>query len=270
MTTLLQGKVGLIFGVANDRSYATHIAAELSKHGAVCAFAHLPGEKNERRTRKAVEALGLADAWLFPCDCGKDEDLDAVFDAYAKRFNRMDFLVHSIAFADREWLAPGKFVETPRAAYLSAIDISAYTLAAMARRGRSLMRDSGGGSIMCMSYYGAEKVVSGYNVMGVAKAALESTTRYLAAELGPDKIRVNAISGGPLRTLASSAVGGIDTFLDATPKLAPLRRNIEGREVGGTAVWLASDLSTGVTGETIYVDCGVNIIGAAPPDAGKP
>lgn len=266
---ILQGKVGLIFGVANDRSYATHIADSLAKHGATCAFAHLPGEKNERRTRKAVEGLGIADPWLFPCDCGKDEELDAVFDAYAKRFSRMDFLVHSIAFADREWLAPGKFTDTPRAAYLSAIDISAYTLAAMARRARGLMRDSGGGSIMCMSYYGAEKVVSGYNVMGVAKAALECTTRYLAADLGPDRIRVNAISGGPLRTLASSAVGGIDTFLDATPKLAPLRRNIEGEEVGGTAVWLASDLSSGVTGETIYVDCGVNIIGAAPPDAAK-
>ncbi|MBX9638992.1 MAG: enoyl-ACP reductase [Mycobacteriaceae bacterium] len=269
MTTLLQGKTGLIFGVANDRSYATFIAQSILAHGGTCAFTHIPGEKNERRTRKAVEALGVTDPWLFPCDAGKDEDLDAAFDAYTKRFNRLDFLVHSIAFADREWLAPGKFIETPRASYLSAIDISAYTLAAMARRARPLMKDSGGGSIMCMSYYGAEKVVSGYNVMGVAKAALECTTRYLASDLGPDKIRVNAISGGPLRTLASSAVGGIDTFLDATPKLAPLRRNIEGAEVGGTAVYLASDLSSGVTGETIYVDCGVNIIGAAPPDVVK-
>ncbi len=266
---ILTGKTGLIFGVANDRSYATHIAASFIAQGGTCGFAHIPGEKNERRTRKAVEGLGVTDPWMFPCDAGKDEDLDAVFDAYAKRFGKMHFLVHSIAFADREWLAPGKFIETPRAAYLSAIDISAYTLAAMARRARPLMRDSGGGSIMCMSYYGAEKVVTGYNVMGVAKAALESTTRYLAAELGPDRIRVNAISGGPLRTLAASAVGGIDTFLDTTPKLAPLRRNVEGREVGDTAAWLASDMSSGVTGETIYVDCGVNIIGAAPPDAVK-
>lgn len=266
---LLQGKVGLIFGVANDRSYATHIAASVTRHGGTCAFAHLPGEKNERRTRKAVEGLGITDPWLFPCDAGQDADLDAVFEAYARRFGRMHFLVHSIAFADREWLAPGKFTDTPRAAFLSAIDISAYTLVAMARRARPIMRDTGGGSIMCMSYYGAEKVVSGYNVMGVAKACLECNTRYLAAELGTDRIRVNAISGGPLRTLASSAVGGIDTFLDATPRLAPLRRNIEGTEVGDTAAWLASDMSSGVTGETIYVDCGVNIIGAAPPELSK-
>ena len=258
---LLDGKVGLIFGVANDRSYATHIAESLIKHGARCAFTHLPGEKNERRTRKAVEGMGVNDAWMHPCDAGKDEDLDAVFAAYASAHKRLDFVIHSIAFADREWLAPGKFNETPRAAYLSAIDISAYTLAAMARRARPMMRDSGGGSILGMSYYGSEKVVPGYNVMGVAKAALESTARYLAAELGADNIRVNTISGGPLRTLASSAVGGIDTMLEHTPERAPLRRNIEGAEVGGTAVWLVSELSSGVTGENVYVDCGVNIIG---------
>lgn len=258
---LLDGKVGLIFGVANDRSYATHIAAGLLQQGATCAFTHLPGEKNERRTRKAVEGLGVSDAWMTPCDAGKDEDLDAVFEAYARAHKRLDFVVHSIAFADREWLAPGKFSETPRAAYLSAVDISAYTLLAMARRARPMMRDSGGGSIIAMSYYGSEKVVPGYNVMGVAKAALECTARYLAAELGADGIRVNTISGGPLRTLASSAVGGIDTMLEHTPERAPLRRNIEGSEVGGAAVWLISDLSSGVTAENIYVDCGVNAIG---------
>lgn len=259
---LLDNKLGLIFGVANDRSYATFIAQSLITHGARCAFAHLPGEKNERRTRKAVEGLGVSDPWLFPCDAGKDEDLDAIFDAYAKAFGgRMNYLIHSIAFADREWLAMGKFVETPRASYLSAIDISAYTLAAMAKRARPMMRDSGGGSVLAMSYYGSEKVVPGYNVMGVAKAALECTSRYLAAELGREGIRVNTISGGPLRTLASSAVGGIDDMLDRTPTRAPLQRNIEGREVGDTAAWLVSDLSSGVTGENIYVDCGVNIIG---------
>lgn len=258
---LLDGKVGLIFGVANDRSYATHIAEALLKHGARCAFTHLPGEKNERRTRKAVEGMGISDAWLHPCDAGKDEDLDSVFAAYGAAHKRLDFVIHSIAFAEREWLAPGKFNETPRVAYLSAIDISAYTLAAMARRARPMMRDSGGGSILGMSYYGSEKVVPGYNVMGVAKAALECTARYLAAELGADNIRVNTISGGPLRTLASSAVGGIDTMLEHTPERAPLRRNIEGAEVGGTAVWLVSELSSGVTGENVYVDCGVNVIG---------
>lgn len=259
--SLLSGKTGLIFGVANDRSYATSIAESIIRQGGRCAFAHLPGEKNERRTRKALEGLGIADPWLFPCDASKDEDLDAVFEAYAKNHPRLDFVVHSIAFADREWLAFGKFHETPRTAYLSALDISAYTLVAMARRARPLMRDAGGGSIIAMSYYGAEKVVPGYNVMGVAKAALECTMRYLAAELGESNIRVNTISGGPLRTLASSAVGGIDTMLEHTPTRAPLRRNIEGREVGDTAVWLLSDLSSGVTGENVYVDCGVNIVG---------
>lgn len=259
--SILAGKTGLIFGVANDRSYATFIAESVTKLGGRCAFTHLPGEKNERRTRKAVESIGLADAWMHPCDAGKDEDLDAVFAAYSKVHQRLDFIVHSIAFAEREWLAPGRFNETPRSAYLSAIDVSAYTLLAMARRGAPMMRDSGGGSIIAMSYYGSEKVVPGYNVMGVAKSALECTMRYLAAELGQSNIRVNTISGGPLRTLASSAVGGIDTMLEHTPTRAPLRRNIEGHEVGNTAAWLLSDLSSGVTGENIYVDCGVNIVG---------
>ncbi len=259
--SLLLNKTGLVFGVANDRSYAWHIAKALIDHGARCAFTALPGEKNERRTSKAVEALGLSDFWLRPCDAAKDEDLDALFDAYVKDHKRLDFVIHSIAFADREWLAPGKFTETPRAAYLSAVDISAYTLIAMARRARGPMGDSGGGSILGMSYYGSEKVVPGYNVMGVAKAALECTARYLAAELGERNIRVNTISGGPLRTLASSAVGGIGDMLEHTPARAPLRRNIEGHEVGGAAVWLVSDLASGVTGENIYVDCGVNTIG---------
>jgi len=258
---LLDGKVGLVTGIANDRSYAWHIARELLAHGARCAFSSLPGDKNERRTGKAVEALGLSDFWMRPCDAGKDEDLDQLFDDYTSDHDRLDFVIHSIAFADREWLAPGKFVETPRAAYLSAIDVSAYTLVAMARRARAPMADSGGGSILAMSYYGGEKVVPGYNVMGVAKACLESSARYLAAELGQRNIRVNTISGGPLRTLASSAVGGIQTMLDHTPERAPLQRNIEGDEVGKTAVYLVSDLSSGVTGENIYVDCGVNIIG---------
>lgn len=260
--SLLSGKVGLILGVANDHSYAWHIARALHGHGARCAFTALPGEKNERRTSKAVEALGIANAWIRPCDAGKDADLDAVFDAYVKDHRRLDFLVHSIAFADREWLAPGKFTDTPRQAYLSAVDISSYTLLGAAQRARGPMTDSGGGSILAMSYYGGEKVVPGYNVMGVAKAALECTTRYLAAELGERNIRVNTISGGPLRTLASSAVGGIQQMLEHTPTRAPLRRNVEGADVGGVAAFLVSDLASGVTGENIYVDCGVNTIGA--------
>jgi enoyl-[acyl-carrier protein] reductase I len=259
---LLSGKTGLIFGVANERSYAWHIAAALHKHGARCAFTHLPGEKNERRTRNSLEKIaGMTDPWLHSCDAASDADLDAAFEAYTGKFERMDFLIHSIAFADREWLAPGKFTDTPRAAYLGAIDISAYTLAAMARRAREPMRASGGGSIVAMTYYGSEKVVPGYNVMGVAKAALEATMRYLAWELGEHKIRVNTISGGPLRTLASSAVGGIQEMLDATPKKAPLRRNVEGEDVGGAAAFLVSDLASGVTAENIYVDCGVSAVG---------
>lgn len=256
---LLTGKVGLIVGIANDRSYAWHIAQALHQQGATCAFTHLPGEKNERRTRKAVDELGISNYFLTPLDAGKDEDIDAAFNAYAERFDRMDFLVHSIAFADREWLQFGKFVETPRQAYLSAIDISAYTLLGMARRAKPLMKN--GGSIIAMSYYGSEKVVPGYNVMGVAKSALESTGRYLAAELGQHGIRVNLISGGYLRTLASSAVGGTDSMEEHAAQRAPLRRPVEGSDVGKTAVYLLSDLSSGVTGETIYVDCGVNTIG---------
>jgi len=254
----------LIVGVANDRSYATHIAKALHAHGATVAFTHLPGEKNERRTRKAVEGMGIENAWLRPLDAASDDDLDAVFDAYAKDFPKMDFLVHSIAFADREWLRPGVFTQTPRESFKSALDISAYTLIAMSRLAAPLMTD--GGSILAMSYYGSEKVIPGYNVMGVAKAALECNARYLASELGAKNIRVNTISGGPLRTLASSAVGGIDTMLDETPLIAPLRRNIEGEDVGNTAVWLVSKLSAGVTGENIYVDAGVNIMGAKHKD----
>jgi enoyl-[acyl-carrier protein] reductase I len=259
---LLDGRVGLVVGIANERSYAWHIARSIIDHGGQCAFTHLPGEKNERRTRRSVEELGVKDPWVVPMDAASDADMDAAFAKYAERFDRMDFLVHSIAYAERDYLAPGKFVETPRQAFAQALDISAYTLVAMARRARPLMARSGrGGAIMAMSYYGGEKVVPGYNVMGVAKAALEASARYLAWELGPDRIRVNVISGGYLRTLASSAVGGTDEMGGHVEKKAPLRRNVEGQDVGRTAVYLASDLSSGVSGETVYVDCGVNIVG---------
>ncbi|MBX3357149.1 MAG: SDR family oxidoreductase [Phycisphaeraceae bacterium] len=258
---LLDGKVGLIVGVANDRSYAWYIAKSIIDNGGKCAFTHLPGEKNERRTRKAVEQLGVSDPWLFPMEASSDEQIDAAFTRYAESFDKMDFLVHSIAFADREFLQAGKFVETPRQAYLAAIDISAYTLLAMARRAKDLLAKAGGGSVMAMSYYGGEKVVPGYNVMGVAKAALECTARYLAFDLGAQKTRVNIISGGYLRTLASSAVGGAEELSNQALIKAPLRRPTEGSDVGKTAVYLASDLSDGVTGETIYVDCGINIVG---------
>ncbi len=258
---LLDGKVGLVVGVANDRSYAWHIANEIYAHGGTCAFAHIPGEKNARRTQRAAEKI-TPDPVLYECNAGSDDDIDALFANYAKDHDRLDFLIHSIAYADRDWLQLGMFAKTPRQAYLDAIDISAYTLAAMAARAKPLMTKNGGGSIMAMSYYGSEKVVLGYNVMGVAKSCLEATTRYLAAELGPEGIRVNTISGGYLRTLASSAVGGTDDLETRAAEKAPLRRTTEGSDVGKTAVYLASDLSSGVTGENIYVDCGVNIIGA--------
>lgn len=259
--SLLTGKIALIVGIANDRSYAWHIAKAMKDQGAQLAFTHLPGEKNERRTRKAVEEMGITNPWLAPMDAASDDQIDAAITRYAESFDKMDILVHSIAFADREWLQAGKFVETPRAAYLSAIDISAYTLLALAKRSRELLARSGNGSIMAMSYYGGEKVVPGYNLMGVAKSALETTARYLAWELGPQKIRVNIISGGYLRTLASSAVGGVDEMTALSEQKSPLRRPVEGSDVGNTAAFLASDLSRGVTGETIYVDCGLNTVG---------
>lgn len=258
---LLDGKIGLVVGIANDRSYAWHIANSIIEHGGTCAFTHLPGEKNERRTAKAIEKLGVSDPLLVPLDASSDEEIDKAVAAYAERYDRMDFLVHSIAFADREWLAKGNFHLTPRQAFLDAIDISAYTLLGLARATKPLMERSGGGSILGMSYYGAEKVVPGYNVMGVAKSCLESTMRYLAAELGEFGIRVNTISGGYLRTLASSAVGGAEDIAKHNDTRAPLRRNVEGSDVGKTAAYLVSDLSSGVTGENIYVDCGVNTIG---------
>ncbi len=256
---LLEGRKGLVFGIANDRSIACHIARAFDDEGAACAFPYLPGEKNERRVRKAIEGLGITNPDLIPCDAQKDEDLDAVIAATKRRFDSIDFLVHSIAFADRTYLKPGMFVQTPREAFLQALDISVYSLIAMAKLAKEIMPN--GGSIIAMTYYGSEKAIPGYNVMGVAKAALEATVRYLAAELGEKGIRVNAVSAGPLRTLSSMAVGGIDEIFDWVARKSPLRRNIEGGEVGKTAVYLVSDLSTGVTGENIFVDAGYNIVG---------
>ncbi len=255
---LLASKVGLVFGVANERSIAWHIARNVTASGATCGFPYLPGEKMERRVRKALDDAGLAGAWIMPCDVSSDEDLDRLFAAAAERFGRLDFVVHSVAYADRAYLQPGKFAETPRAAFAQALDISVYSLLAIAKRARPLM--SGGGSLLTLSYYGAEKAASGYNVMGVAKAALEATARYLASELGPQGIRVNSLSAGPCRTLSAMAVGGIDEILDKVEAVAPLRRNIETDEVGKAAVYLLSDLSSGVTGETHHVDAGYNAI----------
>lgn len=258
---VMDGKRGIVFGIANDRSYAWFITSQLLAAGAECAFQHLPDDKGkmERRCRSALDELGVKDPWLMPCDASKDEDLDTIFDKLKQDFGSIDFIVHSIAFADRQYLKTGNFHTTTRQAWAQALDISAYTLLAMAQRSVDLM--SNGGSIVSMTYYGGEKVIPGYNIMGVAKAALEHTTRYLAAELGEHNIRVNAISGGPLRTLAASAVGGISEMFEHQKRKAPLHRNIEGEEVGSTAVYLLSDMASGVTGETIHVDAGFNIIG---------
>jgi len=259
MMGLLDGRKGLIFGIANDRSIACHIAQAVVEQGATCAFPYLPGEKNERRVSKALSGVGISSPWLIPCDVSNDADLDTTFATVKDRFDSLDFVVHSVAFADRTYLKPGMFNETPRDTFAQALDISAYSLVAMARRAKELMPR--GGSIIAMTYYGSEKAVPGYNVMGVAKAALEACTRYLSLELGEHGIRVNSVSAGPIKTLSSMAVGGIDEIFEWVEKKAPLRRNVDGTEVGKTAVYLLSDLSSGVTGENIFVDAGYNTVG---------
>lgn len=256
---LMTGKRGLVVGIVNDYSFAHSIARSLMREGAECLFTHLPGEKMERRVRKAVESLGVTTPWLQPMDAGSDEDLDRVFAQVKADFGQIDFIVHSIAFADKDWLRMGKFAATPRGVFTQALDISAYTYMAMADRAKDLM--PAGGSMIALSYYGAEKAVPGYNVMGVAKAALEATNRYLAMELGEKNIRCNIVSGGPLKTLSSMAVGGFSDILDWVEKKAPLRRNITGDEVGDTSVYLLSDLARGVTGQVVYVDSGYSIMG---------
>lgn len=258
---LLRGKSGLIFGVANERSYGWHIAKALIDHGAQCSFGVMPGPKMEARARLAIEALELREEWIRPCNCAEDEDLHGIFESYGRDHDRLDFVIHSIAFADRQYLVPGKFVDTPREAFMTALDISVYSLITMARLAREQMKQCGGGSMLAMTYIGSQRAVPGYNVMGVAKAALESTVRYLALDLGPDNIRVNSISGGPLKTLASAGIKGFKQMLSHDAKRSPMQRNVIGPEVGGTAAYLVSDLGSGVTGETLHVDCGAHIAG---------
>jgi enoyl-[acyl-carrier protein] reductase I len=256
---LLEGKKGLILNIANDRSIAWHIANNAIKHGAKCGFGFLPMEKMERRVRKAMEEGGFAEAWLAPCDVSRDEDIERFMAGAKEQFGTIDFLVHSLAFADRNFLKIGDFVSTPRDVFKQALDISAYSLLGLTRAAAPLMTN--GGSVIALTYLGSEKVVPGYNVMGVAKAALESTARYLAFELGEKRIRVNTISAGPVRTLSAMAVGGIDEMFAHVEKKAPLKRNIDGDEVGRAAVFLLSDLSSGITGENLYVDAGFNTVG---------
>jgi len=261
---VLDGKKGLILNIANDRSIATHIANNCIKQGATCGFGFLPMdniEKSQRRVRKAMEENGFADAWLHPCDVSSDESIESFFAAAKQQLGTIDFLVHSLAFANRDYLKKeyGVFTSTPREVFKQAVDISAYSLIALVRGAVPLMTN--GGAVIAMTYLGSEKVVPGYNVMGVAKAALESAARYLAFDLGPKKIRVNTISAGPVKTLSAMAVGGIDEMFAHVERKAPLQRNIDADEVGKTAVYLLSDLSSGVTGENLYVDSGFNTVG---------
>jgi enoyl-[acyl-carrier protein] reductase I len=256
---LLDGKKGLILNIANDRSIAWHIANNAVKQGATCGFGYLPIGKMERRVQGAMAEGGFPDAWLHPCDVSKDEDIETFFSAARDKFGKIDFLVHSLAFADKAYLEKGSFAKTPREVFKQALDISAYSLIALTRGAAAMMPD--GGSVIALTYLGSEKVVPGYNVMGVAKAALESSARYLAFELGEKKIRVNTISAGPVRTLSAMAVGGIDEMFAHVERKSPLRRNIDGDEVGKAALFLLSDLSSGITGENLFVDSGFNTVG---------
>jgi len=257
--TLLQNKKALIFGVANDHSIAWGIAQALHAHGATLGFSSIE-MLIERRVRPLAESIGAS--FVEPCDVQQDADIERVFARWQKEQGNLDILVHALAFARREDL-DGRFVDTSRDGFALALDVSAYSLVALARAAAPLMPN--GGSIMTLSYYGAEKVVANYNVMGVAKAALEASVRYLAADLGPDSIRVNAISAGPIRTLAASGVSGFKQMYGKFKDVAPLRRNIGIEDVGGAAVYLASDLSAAVTGETLYVDAGFNVLGVPTP-----
>ena len=255
---LLTDKVGLVFGVANRRSIAWAIAQAWHQEGARLAFTY-QGERVKEYVEELVSSFG-PETLLLPCDVTKDEEINHVFSELQRHFGRLHLLLHSVAFAPKEALE-GEFLQTRRDAFRLTLDISAYSLVALSRAAAPLMSE--GGSILAMSYYGAEKVVPHYNVMGVAKAALECTCRYLAAELGRTGkgIRINTISGGPLRTLSAMGVGGLSLMLDQVAAKAPLGRNIEGGEVGDTAVWLLSNLSTGVTGQTIHVDSGYCVMG---------
>jgi enoyl-[acyl-carrier protein] reductase I len=253
---MLNNKNGVVFGVANKRSIAWATAQALHEAGARLAFTY-QGE----RLRENVESLthdAMPGSLLLPCDVTDQEEVDQAFARIRDEFCRLDFVIHSIAFAPREALE-GEFLATSREAFTTALEISAYSLAQVARAATPLMTE--GGSIVTMTYYGAEKVVAGYNVMGVAKAALEACVRYLAKDLGPRNIRINAISAGPIQTLSARGVSDFTSMLKHVAERAPLRRNVEVREVGNTALFLCSSLSSGITGEVIHVDCGYNIMG---------
>jgi len=258
---LLQGKRGLIMGVANDHSLGWGIAAACAAQGAALAFTY-QGEALGKRVKPLATSLG-SDI-VLPCDVGDDASIDAAFAAIGQHWDGIDFVVHAIGYADKAFLR-GRYADTPRAAFLQAMDISCYSFVAVAQRAAKMMRP--GGSMLTLSYYGAEKVIPHYNVMGVAKAALEASVRYLAADFGPAGIRVNGISAGPIRTLAASGIGDFRYILKWNQYNAPLARNVTIDEVGGSAAYLVSDLASGVTGEIHHVDCGYHTVGMKNPDA---
>ncbi len=261
MTGLMQGKRGLIMGLANDKSLAWGIAQKLAEHGAELAFSY-QGESLEKRVRPLAASLGSD--FLIDCDVSSMDALDTAFETLAARWPTIDFVVHAIGFSDKNELR-GKYCDTSLENFLMTMNISAYSLVAVTKRAAAMMPD--GGSILTLSYYGAEKVVPHYNVMGVAKAALETSVKYLANDLGPQAIRVNAISAGPIRTLAASGIGDFRYILKWNELNAPLRRNVTIEDVGGSALYLLSDLASGVTGETHHVDAGYHVVGMKQEDA---
>jgi enoyl-[acyl-carrier protein] reductase I len=249
----LKGKVAVVFGLANKRSIAWAIAQKLSEAGASLAICY----QNERLQRDAEElAAELPDAKTFRCDVAVDADIDQVFEQLKTTYGKLDILVHSIGFAPN---IKNTVLQTAREDFRVAHDISAYSLIALARAAAPLMAE--GSSILTLTYYGSEKVFPNYNIMGVAKAALEAAVRYLAADLGAQKIRVNAISAGPIKTLAARGIGDFTKILNAVEERAPLHRNVDALEVGNTALFLSSDLASGITGEITFVDCGYNVVG---------
>ena len=254
---LMDGKRGIIFGVANDRSLAWHIAERLHQEGAELAFTHLPPPKMERRVRQLAEPIGAA--CIVPCDVTNDDQIKDAFRETNRHLGGLDFVVHAIAYASRAALRD-PYYKTSRADFLQAMEISAYSLVALCNHGLRYLNQ--GASVLTLSYLGSVKLIPGYNVMGVCKAALESSVRYLAGELGREaNVRVNALSAGPVATLSSAGVSGFDKVMRHYPPKAPLHRNIRGHEVGTSGLYLLSDLSSGVTGEVHYVDCGYNVVG---------
>jgi enoyl-[acyl-carrier protein] reductase I len=267
---LFDSKRGVVFGIANDRSIAWHITQAVAAEGAEMGFTHLPDRdpnrpKNENKVRKLVDPIGAK--FLVPCDVQNDEQLDTVFGQIRETFGKIDFLLHSIAFAPPQDLT-GPVYAVSRSGFQLAMEISAYSLISLAGRAREIMNP--GGSILCLTYLGGERVIPGYNLMGLCKAALESATEYLASELGRDGIRVNALSAGPVRTISASGVGDFKKMLKLYETFSPLRRNIEESEVGKAGMFLLSDYASGITGETLHVDSGYHIMGGPPLDALSP